>query len=84
MGYMLMKTIEELLSTLGAEVTTGVTSGVGTAHPSRAPEFTPIFNGVHVAHSLIIWSVYYIEQVEHRSFNYKRLYKSITKLALVI
>ena len=51
---MLMKTIEELLSTLGAEVTTGVTSGVGTAHPSRAPEFTPIFIGVHVAHSLSV------------------------------
>ena len=55
---MLMKTIEELLSTLGAEVTTGVTSGVGTAHPSRAPEFTPIFSGVHVAQSLVFCVIF--------------------------
>ena len=27
---------------------TGVTSGAGTANPSRAPEFTPVFSGVQV------------------------------------
>jgi hypothetical protein len=32
---------------------TGVTSGAGTAYPSRAPEFTPIFSEVQVAPSLV-------------------------------
>jgi hypothetical protein len=30
--------------------TTGATSGVGTAYPSAAPEFTPDVSGVHVTH----------------------------------
>ena len=32
---------------------TGVTSGAGTAYPSGAPEFTPIFGGVCAAWSLV-------------------------------
>jgi hypothetical protein len=34
--------------------TTGATSGAGTAYPSGAPEFTPIFSGVRVTRSLIL------------------------------
>jgi len=29
----------------------GATSGAGTAYTSRAPEFTPVFSGVHVTRS---------------------------------
>ena len=32
--------------------TTGDTSGVGTAYPSGAPEFSPDFSGVRVTRSL--------------------------------
>ena len=28
--------------------TTGAASGAGTAHPSGAPEFSPVFSGVRV------------------------------------
>ena len=35
--------------------TTGVASGAGTAYPSGAPEFTPIFNGVRVTQSLVLY-----------------------------
>ena len=34
--------------------TSGVTSGVGTAFPSGAPEFTPVLSLVRVAQSLIV------------------------------
>ena len=34
--------------------TTGATSGAGTAYPSRAPEFIPVFSGVCVARSLVL------------------------------
>ena len=34
--------------------TTGVTSGAGTAHPSRAPALTPGFSGVRVTRSLVL------------------------------
>ena len=33
--------------------TTDATSGAGTVHSSGAPNFTPGFSGVHVAHSLV-------------------------------
>jgi len=33
----------------------GVTSGAGTAHPSGAPEFTPVFSGVRVTRSLVLY-----------------------------
>jgi hypothetical protein len=33
--------------------TTGATSGTGTAYPSGAPEFTPVFSGVRVTRSLV-------------------------------
>jgi hypothetical protein len=33
--------------------TTGATSGAGTAYPSGAPEFTPVFSGVRVTRSLV-------------------------------
>ena len=36
---------------------TGVTSGVGTAYHSGAPEFTPVFSGVRVTISLVLWIV---------------------------
>jgi hypothetical protein len=32
---------------------TGATHGAGTAYPSRAPVFTPVFSGVHFAWSLV-------------------------------
>ena len=35
--------------------TTGVTSGAGTANPSTASEFTPVFIGAHVAQSFIFF-----------------------------
>jgi len=31
----------------------GGTSGAGTVYPSASPEFTPVFNGVHVNRSLV-------------------------------
>jgi hypothetical protein len=34
--------------------TTGATSGARTAHPSGAPEFTPVFSGVRVTRSLVL------------------------------
>ena len=34
--------------------TTGATSGAGTAYPSEAPEFTPVFSGVRVTRSLVL------------------------------
>ena len=33
----------------------GVTSGVGTAYPSGAPEFPPVFSGVRVTPSLVLY-----------------------------
>jgi hypothetical protein len=38
--------------------TTGVTSGAGTAYPSGAPEFTPVFSGIRVARSLVLCVVF--------------------------
>jgi len=35
--------------------TTGVTSGVGNAYPCGAPEFTPVFSGVRVTRSLVLY-----------------------------
>ena len=35
--------------------TTGVTSGAGIAYPSGAPEFTPVFSGVRVTRSLVLY-----------------------------
>jgi hypothetical protein len=35
--------------------TTGVTSGAGTAYPSGAPEFTPMFSGFRVTRSLVLY-----------------------------
>jgi hypothetical protein len=32
----------------------GATSGTGTAYPSGAPEFTPVFSGVRVTRSLVL------------------------------
>ena len=32
----------------------GVTSGAGTAYPSRAPKFNPVFSEVRVALSLVL------------------------------
>ena len=37
----------------------GATSGAGTACPSGAPEFTPVFSGVRVARSLVL-CVYFV------------------------
>jgi hypothetical protein len=36
-----------------ADFSTGVTNRAGTAYPSRAPEFTPVFCGVRVTRSLV-------------------------------
>ena len=33
----------------------GVTSGAGTAYPSGAPKFTPVFSGIRVTRSLILY-----------------------------
>jgi len=33
--------------------TMGATSGAGTAYLSGAPEFTPVFSGIHVSQSLV-------------------------------
>jgi hypothetical protein len=33
----------------------GVTSRAGTAYPSGAPEFTPVFSGVRVTRSLVLY-----------------------------
>jgi hypothetical protein len=41
--------------------TTGVTSGAGTTYPSGAPEFTPVFSGVHVTRSLVLY-VYFVDR----------------------
>jgi hypothetical protein len=35
--------------------TTGATNGAGTAYPSEAPEFTPVFSGVRVTRSLVLY-----------------------------
>ena len=35
--------------------TTGVTSGAGTAYPSRALEFTPGFSGIRATRSLLLY-----------------------------
>ena len=32
-----------------------ITSGTGTAHPSGAHEFRPIFSGVHATRSLVLY-----------------------------
>jgi hypothetical protein len=32
----------------------GATSGAGTAYPSGAPDFTPVFSGVRVTRSLLV------------------------------
>jgi len=34
---------------------TGYTSGAGTAYPLGAPEFTPVYNGVRVTRSLVLY-----------------------------
>ena len=36
----------------------GATSGAGTAYPSGAPEFTPIFSGVCVTRSLVLMCMF--------------------------
>ena len=38
--------------------TTGVTSGAGTTNPSGAPEFTPVFSGVRVTRSLVLYGCF--------------------------
>jgi hypothetical protein len=38
--------------------TTGATSGAGTVYPSREAEFTPVFSGVRVTPSLIIFAMF--------------------------
>ena len=38
----------------------GVTSGAGTTNPSGAPEFTPVFSGVRVTRSLVLY-VYFVD-----------------------
>jgi hypothetical protein len=35
--------------------TTGATNGAGTAYPFGAPEFTPVFSGVRVTRSLVLY-----------------------------
>ena len=42
--------------------TTGATSGAGTAYPSGALEFTPVFNGVRVTQSLVLY-VCFVDRV---------------------
>ena len=37
----------------------GVNSGAGTAYPSKAPEFTPVFSGVHDTRSLVLCVMLY-------------------------
>jgi hypothetical protein len=37
-----------LLKNIILFIMTGATSGAGTAHPSGAPKFTPVFSGVRV------------------------------------
>jgi len=58
--------------------TTGVTSGAGTAYPSGAPEFTPIFSGVPVPLSLVFYVVlgrslfvhlYFLNSLENHTEN---------------
>jgi hypothetical protein len=43
----------------GYSNTTGAISGAGTAYPSRAPEFTPIFSGIRVTRSLVLCLMFY-------------------------
>ena len=38
--------------------TTGVTSGAGTAYPSGAPKFTPMFSGFRVTRSLVLYACF--------------------------
>ena len=40
----------------------GATSGRGTAYPSGAPEFIPVFSGVRVTRSLVL-CVYFVDVV---------------------
>ena len=35
--------------------TTGVTTGAGIAYPSGAPEFIPVFSGIRVTRSLVLY-----------------------------
>jgi hypothetical protein len=39
--------------------TTGVTCEAGTANASGAPEFTPVFSGVRVARSLVVYVMFW-------------------------
>jgi hypothetical protein len=39
--------------------TTGVTNGAGTDYPSGAPQFTPVFSGVRVTRSLVLYVLLY-------------------------
>ena len=38
----------------------GDTSGAGAAYPSEAPEFTPVFIGVRVTRSLVLYVCFVI------------------------
>ena len=38
----------------------GATCGAGTAYPSGAHEFTPVFSGVRISRSLIFW-VFFVD-----------------------
>ena len=41
------------------DYTRDATSGVGTAYPSRACEYTPVFSGIRVAQSSVFSVVFY-------------------------
>jgi hypothetical protein len=38
--------------------TTGATSAAGTAYPSGAPEFTPVFSGIRVNRYLVLYACF--------------------------
>jgi hypothetical protein len=54
-----------------------VTIGTGTAYPSRAPEFIPVFNGVRVLRSLVFCIVLF------RSLFVLFLYLLVTVLSVL-
>ena len=50
--------------------TTGATSGAGTAYPSGAPEFTPVFSGVRVTRSLVLYVCFVDRCLSFCSFSF--------------
>ena len=57
--------------------TTGATCGAGTVYPTGAPELTPVFSGVHVVRSLVLYVKFIFYQVfsgVHVKFNFYQVF----------